>query len=552
MKSASAFFLPQLPRLVSMTIVVLGSVLEFPSFAVAQYTLFSDFEAVKPGGTSAFPTTNFPVTMMGIVLNNPADMLDTTANYQPFNNGANAFNLGGQWQILIQAYRDSTVGGNSNDFGGCEVWMGQNYGNLPWIGDSGDSYTNAAWNQQLARLNYPTGSGQPPLQAGDVVTITGYGLEYAGMMNINEQHQIGNHFVITRLETSMALPAPTVTTLSHLMDSGGNFYFDPTRQTGAEHLQGTRVELNGVRLLSGTWAPNNQVVVTDGSLRRMILNIGNNSNLATAPSGVFNVIGIEDQESTDGSNQDGYTLWVTDQGNVSLQANSGRTFNWLSSSESWNVGGNWNVGSRPQDAGDMAILGGSLALAATVTLDGPQKVGGLILANSDTSTTGYTLSPGAGGTLTLDNSGAAVFLTVISGSHTIAAALALSDNLDTNVAVGSSLTLAGGISESSSGCSLTADGGGLLVLSGTNTYRDGTTVNAGTLIIASDAAIPDGTSLTVGPGDVSIFDNSIITANDRATETAIKPVPEPSTLVLLTTAIAGFLLNLSRTKENHG
>ena len=83
----------------------------------------------------------------------------------------------------------------------------------------------------------------------------------------------------------MPLPAPTVTTLGQLMDSSGNFYFDPTRQTGAEHLQGTLVQLNGVRLLSGTWAPNNQVVVTDGSLRQMILNLGNNPNLTDGAHG---------------------------------------------------------------------------------------------------------------------------------------------------------------------------------------------------------------------------------------------------------------------------
>ena len=66
------------------------------------------------------------------------------------------YNLGGQWQIFIQAYSDSTVGGNPTDFGGCEVWMGQNYGNLPWIADSSDSYTNSAWTAKLATLNNPT------------------------------------------------------------------------------------------------------------------------------------------------------------------------------------------------------------------------------------------------------------------------------------------------------------------------------------------------------------------------------------------------------------
>jgi autotransporter-associated beta strand protein len=477
------------------------------------------------------------------VLNNPADMLDSTPNYQPWDlSGSNAFNLGGQWQIFIQAYSDSTVGGNPGDFGGCEIWMGQNYGNLPWIADSSDSYTNDAWTAKLATFNHPTllATGNTvALQAGDVVAITSCGLEYEGMMNINQQHYVGNPITITALETGVPLPAPTVTSLGQLMDSSGNFYFDAARQSGAEHLQGTLVELASVRLLSGTWAPNNQVVVTDGSLRQMILNLGNNPNLTSPPAGAFNVTGIEDQESTDGSNQDGYTLWVTDSGSVSPLANSGKTFNWTGTSGSWNAAANWNLGSKPQNASDVAILGGSLALAATVTLDGSQKAGCLIFANSNTATSGYTLSPGTGGTLTLDNSGAAALLTVISGSHAITAPLALADNLDAGVAAGGSLTLSGGIGEDSSGLSLTKDGGGQLVLSGTNTYSGGTLVDAGRLVLASDTAVLDGSNLSVGADTASTFAPAEAAAPivSSAAVSQVNPVPEPCTLALLAVAI---------------
>ena len=316
MKSASFLPLLRLQRLVVAAIVVLASTLIAlpvvaqsptpPYYPPGSYTPFSVFEGVNSDGSSSFsfPTNGSPITVMGIVLNNPSDMLDSTPNFQPWNGGANMYNLGGQWQIFIQAYSDPTAGGSSTDFGGCEVWMGQNYGNLPWIGTSADSYTNSQWTAQLSRLNSPTllsTGSSVSLQAGDVVAITGYGLEYAGMMNVNEQHQIYNSFTITALETGAPLPAPTVTTLGQLMNSSGTFYFDSTRQTGAEHLQGTLVQLDGVRLLSGTWAPNNTVVVTDGSLRQMTLHIGNNPNLTTAPTKAFNVTGILDQESTDGT-----------------------------------------------------------------------------------------------------------------------------------------------------------------------------------------------------------------------------------------------------------
>ena len=385
-----------------------------------------------------------------------------------------------------------------------------------------------------------------------MVAITSYGLEYEGMVNINQQHNINSPITITALETGVPLPAPTVTTLGQLMNPGGNFYFDPTRQTGAEHLQGTLVQLDGVRLLSGTWAPNNQVVLTDGSLRQMILNIGNNPNLTAAPTGAFNVTGILDQESTDGSNQDGYTLWLTDSGNVSAQPNSGGTFNWSGSGGSWNAAGNWNPGNKPQNAGDVAVLGGSLALAATVTLDGAQKAGGLIFANSNSSTTGYTLSAGTGGTLTLDNSGTTALVTVMSGSHTITAPLMLADNLDAAVAVGSSLTLSGSIGENRPGISFSEDGGGLLVLSGTSTYSGGTTVNAGTLILASNTALADGTSLTVGAGGVLIFDPSAAVAASvfSSATLQVNPVPEPSTLMLAAVAIGGFLSKRGRRRKD--
>ena len=284
----------------------------------------------------------------------------------------------------------------------------------------------------------------------------------------------------------------------------------------------------------------------------MTLHIGNNPNLTTAPTKAFNVTGILDQESTDGTNQDGYTLWLTDSGNVSVQPGAGGTFNWSGSGGSWNVTNNWNLGSKPKNAGDVAVLGGSLAVTATVTLDGNQKAGGLIFANSNSATTGYTLSSGTGGTLTLDNSGSTVPLTVLTGSHAITAPLSLAGNLAANVAAGSSLTLSGGIGQDSPDMSLTEDGGGLLILSGTDTYSGGTTVDAGTLVVASGSALADGSSLTIGAGATMIFDPSAVAAPVLSSAALqINPVPEPGSLVLLAAAITGFFLKCVTRRKNH-
>ncbi len=56
---------------------------------------------------------------------------------------------------------------------------------------------------------------------------------------------------------------------------------------------------------------------------------------------------------------------------------------------------------------------------------------------------------------------------------------------------------------------LVLDGNGTQILSGDNTYSGGTFVEAGTLILNDSAALPDGSSLTVGAGGTFIFDPSV-------------------------------------------
>ena len=78
---------------------------------------------------------------------------------------------------------------------------------------------------------------------------------------------------------------------------------------------------------------------------------------------------------------------------------------------------------------------------------------------------------------------------------------------------------------------------GTLILSGSDSYTGGTTVNAGTLIATSNAALPAGTSLTVGAGGTLIFDPSLAGSPVAGSSGgAVAAVPEPGTLVLLLTA----------------
>ena len=162
----------------------------------------------------------------------------------------------------------------------------------------------------------------------------------------------------------------------------------------------------------------------------------------------------------------------------------------------------------------------------SITLDSPETIGNLVLGNSGSPNVGYTLSGSGSDTLTFSNSGSGATITVTNGSHVINAPVFLADNLMVSgigtLAFGNSSSIAGGYSLS---MNLT---GGALILSGAETYTGGTNVNAGTLVVKNNTALPDGTSVTVGAGGTFIFDPSAAVTSSPS----LVAVPEPSTTVL--------------------
>ena len=89
---------------------------------------------------------------------------------------------------------------------------------------------------------------------------------------------------------------------------------------------------------------------------------------------------------------------------------------------------------------------------ATITLDGAQTLGALTFNN----TNGYTLTPGLSGTgsLTMDNAGSPAEIVVSGGSQAIAADVALNDSLVIAPSAGTTLAIAGNISQNAAGLSL--------------------------------------------------------------------------------------------------
>jgi len=276
----------------------------------------TNLEAVDANGVSTW-NSSFPIVLTGVLLTDPSEMLDSTTNFIPWDDGANAYDLGAQWQVFVQ-----TV--SSSDRGGVECWMAQDYGNLPWEPhDGSDSYTDDAWTEEVNRVSHDPITGHA-FHKGDLVTITANGsLFYGGMQNINEEHSTGPayDFTISLVSTNFGLPAPEVISLSsvistNLSPTGHYDIFDPTRATGGEHWQGTRLRINGLRLATTNgWNTNSDwslrnCTATDDEGRQFPL-IHPLYDIGPAPTNQFDATGVFLQESGSGTDGTfGYELFV--------------------------------------------------------------------------------------------------------------------------------------------------------------------------------------------------------------------------------------------------
>jgi hypothetical protein len=270
---------------------------------VAEIT-HSEFQAVEASGEQAYNATD-KVVLEGILLHNPADMLDPT----PDEAITQIFNIGGQWQIFFQ--------GEGDDHAGTAVWMGQLYNNLPWVAPDG-GYTNEEFVAELSRLN------AAQFCPGDRIRVTGYYLSYNGKLNINEQHNKNpdHDFSIELVERGVGLPRPEVVTLDELKNSDDEFIFDQKRQTGCEYYQSRLIKIEDVFFADANdWGPYGELVITDG-IKTFGVKLGRGNGIYAGSNNLsepFNIIGIMDQESPDLVG--GYRIYVMNyDGNGSVLA----------------------------------------------------------------------------------------------------------------------------------------------------------------------------------------------------------------------------------------
>ena len=159
------------------------------------------------------------------------------------------------------------------------------------------------------------------------------------------------------------------------------------------------------------------------------------------------------------------------------------------------LGGNNSYGNTTVAQGPLTILAAS-ALPPGKTTDvlsgGTLRVGNGVTVGAD----GITLRINGAG------SGAQGALSVAQGSGTWNGPVTIaSDGAAVGAAAGAQLTISGVIGDGATPLPLTKVGAGTVVLTGANTYRGGTIVNAGTLAVDTDEALgATGTPITVNAG----------------------------------------------------
>jgi lysophospholipase L1-like esterase len=132
--------------------------------------------------------------------------------------------------------------------------------------------------------------------------------------------------------------------------------------------------------------------------------------------------------------------------------------------------------SNPQSSGQTASFTSAITAPSTVMLDAALSFATVNFESANS----YTIAPGNGGSLTLDNGTGAAAVNDLAGSHTISAPIQLDSN--TNITVdnpGDRLTLSGGVSGS---VSLAVSGSGTVVISGASNSMTGLKISGGATV----------------------------------------------------------------------
>jgi autotransporter-associated beta strand protein len=223
-------------------------------------------------------------------------------------------------------------------------------------------------------------------------------------------------------------------------------------------------------------------------------------------------------------------------------------------------------GTNSDYGGTTSVTNGNLIVSANVapSTNGPLgnassavKVGGAGNAALEADTPGVQFgrdiqlasgSPGRSTVGGLNTSGEVDFTgQIIMGANNGAASpLTLFSAAGGTVGVSGNIVRASGATGSLD--SITTTGGGTLVLSGVDNFQGVLDVAAGTTILTSAGVVPDGTSLDVGAGALSL--DLTVPSAAPAVSASVSAVPEPGTCCLV--LAAALSLAISRLRVNRG
>jgi hypothetical protein len=187
----------------------------------------------------------------------------------------------------------------------------------------------------------------------------------------------------------------------------------------------------------------------------------------------------------------------------------------ISTSGAWNNSVNWSNGipSGPGAQANFLTSPTGLTGPGSISLNGNRTVGQITFNNLQS----YTIIPGTGGILTIDDTGDAggiyPSISVASGNHVIAAPVSLAAGVNVNISGGSSLNILGNLTGVGG---LLVGGQGTLMLGGIDNYGDtnvtGGALNVNGAILSTNVTVAAPASLTANG---SLSPSAVLTANGK-------------------------------------
>ena len=221
-------------------------------------------------------------------------------------------------------------------------------------------------------------------------------------------------------------------------------------------------------------------------------------------------------------------------GALLTNANTVTGYTTTATGNAWLTGANWAGGVAPGVTGNAASTNGSIAVVGNygftgglaidmdaasgdlalgaITFNSLAGSGNLLVGNSSASSGSLTLNgaqiDGFSNVILNNEGGSNLTIANVQGSDSgqrLTLQLGGTANM-VRAAAGRTLTIATDITERSPGSGLAVDGGGIVVLSGTNTFSGQTTVASGTLSLVSTTALSGSTLVAPSGGGSVSFD----------------------------------------------